>query len=246
MDFLSLLFASFALGLARGSSTCVLVCAPGMIPYIVEKKSSITTGLKYGLIFNIPRILLLTALGAFVGYLGFEIGRFRGLISGLGFLGYILIGLLLLFLGIYSLRESLYPEKKGGLKLKKHFLWRWRLKISRKTRLSEGNLLFLVWGSLLSIACLGEIAIIEAAFLGGAAGGLENSPLAASGFGALAMFIFAWGAAIPVIAVTTLSSYASKKITKDVAQSVKTIGAMLMILVALFIIGSETYLLLRS
>jgi len=49
-------------GMRKGASVCVTICTPSLIPHIIERKMSWRQGLKAGIIFNLPRIIFLTAL----------------------------------------------------------------------------------------------------------------------------------------------------------------------------------------
>ena len=59
-DVLLMVLSSFVYGLTRGLTICLLVCAPGLIAYISIKRASFSKSFKYALIFNLPRIIILT------------------------------------------------------------------------------------------------------------------------------------------------------------------------------------------
>ncbi|MCK4717460.1 MAG: hypothetical protein KAT70_02230, partial [Thermoplasmata archaeon] len=62
MDFLALfLLAGYAFfwGLRKGSLLCVVVCAPSLIPYVSERGGGWRRGAWMGIVFNIPRAVLL-------------------------------------------------------------------------------------------------------------------------------------------------------------------------------------------
>lgn len=72
-DFLAAGAAFFLLGLLRGLSTCLFLCAPGMISIIISEKAGMARSLWLGFLLSLPRILFLTALGALLGFVGFEV-----------------------------------------------------------------------------------------------------------------------------------------------------------------------------
>ena len=99
------------------------------------------------------------------------------------------------------------------------------------------NTLFFVWGGILSLACLGEIVIVELSIVSGSLGVISNSLWGAAFFGGVGMFFFAIGAAIPIILVAVASHSVSKYIkTIDRLESIRTIGAMVMIMIGLVFI----------
>jgi cytochrome c biogenesis protein CcdA len=62
-------------------------------------------------------------------------------------------------------------------------------------------------------------------------------------FGALTMFVFAVGATIPILVVTSISGSFSDKISTE--KLIKDVGALLMIMVGILIMGITTYNLVR-
>jgi hypothetical protein len=125
------------------------------------------------------------------------------------------------------------PEKKHG--------WLYsKLSTKLTSPKTQPKYLFLIWGGILSIACLGEIIIIEGTLVTGAAALFGNEHLGATILGASAMFMFAIGATIPVVYVTIIGSTISQYIkTQEKLDSIKTIGAIIMIIIGLtFILTS--------
>ena len=211
------------MGLIRGTSVCATVCAPGMVSYIVVNKFSWRESAMLGLIFNLPRILVLTAVGAIVGYIafGFSVGSedILGPAVNVMAIGYLILGLFLLAFGGYWLaitieaRENRKECKSTPPDLckvdeteKKHGWLYSKLSNKFSNPQSGSKMLFLIWGGILSIACLGEIALIEGAVIGGGAALFANEHLGAAILGATAMFLFAIGATIPVLYVTIIGS----------------------------------------
>ncbi len=222
-----------------------MVCAPGMVSYIAVNKYSWKESAKLAMIFNLPRIVVLTIFGAVVGYIAYEFSSLfediKGSIGNVMGLGYILLGLFLLIFGAYWLMqsiESIENRKEGkptppdlckGDKPDKKHGWLYS-KISSKftNPKTQPKYLFLIWGGILSIACLGEIILIEGTILTGAAASFGNEHLGASLLGASTMFMTIIG--------STLSQYVK---TQEKLDSIKTIGAIIMIMIGItFILTS--------
>ncbi len=253
-----LLGYSFTWGLRKGSTICATVCAPGLIPYIAERRLDWKEGFKVGLIFNLPRILFLTAFGAIVGYVSFTLisnPDFENATVGIGTIAYFLVGMFLLFYGIYTflkaaedrkkirkmrsgdandggnqeedLNKACYPHTRAILFFTK--------KISKQKR--EGFFL-ITWGSLLGMACIGEtIVAFENALLGGVVASLGDDQMAAMFLGALVLFIFSIGATIPVLIVTTTSGRFSDRIkTREILNKIQTIGSVVMIMIGFILV----------
>lgn len=256
---LALLLAySFTWGLRKGSTICATVCAPGLIPYIAERRLDWKEGFKVGLIFNLPRILLLTAIGAIVGYVSFALlsnPDFENATVGIGIIAYFFVGILLLFYGIYTFTKAAEDRKKikkiqsGDMKgegnqeedLNKACYPHTRaiLFFTKKFSKQKQEGFFLItWGSLLGMACIGETIIaFESALLGGVVASLGNDPFAAMLLGALVLFIFSIGAALPVILVTTTSGRFSDRIkTREILNKIQTIGSVVMIMIGLVLV----------
>ena len=236
------IFASIiALGLIRGSGVCVSICAPGLVPYISDKKRNWRYGFKAGILFNIPRVLLLTIAGSVIGYLGFKVVEkdyFEDIAGILGGLGYFFVGIIFLVMGAYMFAKAADEriDLKEGINkscsLKKPKIMCKIEKISPKRR----NI-FLIWGSLMGIACIGEVTILEGGLLSGLASSYADSSSNAILIGAFSMFLFGLGSSIPIIALTTASGKFSEGInTFEKLNKIKTIGSVIMIMVGLTLI----------
>jgi len=228
-----------------------MVCAPGMVSYIAVNKYSWKESAKLAMIFNLPRILVLTLFGAVVGYIAFEFSSvfedLQGSIGNVMGLGYILLGIFLLIFGAYWLMQSIESIEnrkegkskppdlcKGSEPEKKHGWLYTKLSSKFTDPKTQPKYLFLIWGGILSIACLGEIIIIEGTLITGAAAMFGNEHLGATILGASAMLMFAVGATIPVVYVTIIGSTLSQYVkTQEKMDSIKTIGAIIMIMIGI-------------
>jgi len=243
---------SFFWGLRKGSLVCATVCAPGLIPYSAERKLTWREGLKVGLIFNLPRIILLTLIGAAIGYASFALLNepwFHGLIGGVGILGYVVVGAILLLYGIYTFAQTIEerediregkPPRECRREAEKGVMPHSRLAFwaAKKGSSARGNSFLLIWGGVLGLACVGETIIaIEAALLGVVGATFAGTAGGAALFGASVMFVFAVGAAIPILIVTMGSGELSRRIeSREKLLSIKTMSAVAMIMVGLALV----------
>jgi hypothetical protein len=244
------LFAAFIMGIVRGTTICAVCCAPGMIPYIVAKRYNWRQSLRLGLIFSIPRIVVLTILGAGIGYISFNIVQyawFQTIISQIGAFGYLLIGIILFAMGAYMFTTTVdqmadksegnhhcNPEKHGT----KHNgpLVRIVNKIFGK-KTSKSTKLFITWGIAMSVACVAETTILEGVLIGGMAGIVGTSQFNAAFIGGSSLFFVAIGTTLPVIVVVIIGGKLSERIkTAKTLDAVKTIGSMMMIMIGLVLV----------
>lgn len=220
-----------------------------MVSYIAVNKYSWKQAAKLGLIFNLPRIIILTALGGIVGYIvhAFSTEIDLDVIAGTGQLGYLLLGLFLLIFGAYWLAKGIEAreDRKEGKKSppdlckvkepeSKHGWFHNKISSRLINPLNQPKMLFLIWGGIMSIACLGEIIIIELPVISGSAALLGSEHLGAILLGATAMLVFATGAAIPIMYVTIIGSTISMYVkSQEKLEAIKTIGAIMMIMIGL-------------
>ena len=86
----------------------------------------------------------------------------------------------------------------------------------------------------MSIACLGEIILIELSVISGSFGLISNSMTEAAILGGAAMFLFAIGASIPIIIVALVANPIGKIIrARGMLENVRTVAGIVMIMVGL-------------
>jgi sulfite exporter TauE/SafE len=201
---LEIIALAFALGLKRGASACMALCVPSIIPAIADRKDGWRGGLKVALLFNLPRILVLTCLGAALGATGYALGSTFSASESYRYVwvfGYLAVGCAMLAYGAYTFAKAtdkladVEEGKECEEKLSHPILARLRFVSPR----SKSGLL--LWGSLVSLACLGETVLaMESAMVTFATSG-SGSWLTGAEFGALAFFVFGLGAALPSVAL---------------------------------------------
>jgi len=267
------------LGLVRGSSICLIACAPGIVPYLVSKQYGWRKSLQLAVLFNLPRIILLSLLGILVGILGFTL---KGWITSnlpqifipIQTIGYGLLGIFVLIFGAYlfttsieaheNQKEASEKQKRSGENSNKGKKNKNQANastcadnptcatatdagctepksgilayIKKKFNYvqSKPDRLFLLWGGILSIVCLGEIILIELAVISGSFGFISNSLTEAALLGGVAMFLFAIGASIPIILVALVANPIGKIIrARGMLENFRTVFGIVMIMVGL-------------
>jgi cytochrome c biogenesis protein CcdA len=213
------------------------------LTYAIVTRVSLAESLKYGIIINIPRIMLFTAAGAIVGFLVAVAGRgldLSGYSAPFGIAGYTLIGALFIATGTYVLLKKgpagCPPEKEN----RSHpFVMFLEQKLSGAPKSGSGR--FFLFGSLISIACMGEIAIFETSALAGLASDGAN-PATSAARGAFILFIFSIGASIPVIIAFVAGNRAIRMLSSEEAVAqVRMVLAMLVILLGILFIATEAF-----
>lgn len=211
-----ILLYGFLMGLRRGFSSCLALCIPSLIPTIIEEGGDWRKGVKIALWFNAPRIVLLTMLGAIVGAGGFLIGTtVDSTATGSNTLlaGYALIGILMFLYGLHVFisadgkLEELAEGKDPSSECRPAHPLLSKLKIA--TPRSRSGLL--LWGGLVSIACIGETVLsLETIFVGLSLTDV-SSPLAGAVLGGLAFFLFSLGATVPSLGFAGIGSNMARK-----------------------------------
>jgi sulfite exporter TauE/SafE len=236
---------SLGLGLAKGLSLCLITCAPGIVPYLVSKQYDWKKCLRLGIIFNLPRIIVLTILGVILGYISFLFKEWLesevpSVLFPTQAVAYGILGIFILVLGGYMFttsvdtRENIKEGKKPTCDMnrsKKAFSVVEKIKNLE----SKPDLFFLLWGSLLSFACLGEVIVLEAGIVWSSIGVISNTLGEAMILGGFAMFLLAFGASIPLIIIATLSSSVRKYFDNvEKLESLRSIGGIILIIMGLF------------
>ena len=247
----------------------MIACAPGIMPYLISKRYNWRKCLKLALLFNLPRIIILTVGGIFVGIAVFLLTEkvmdsiLQSWIGNAQVIGYGFLGIFILIFGIHifltsvETQEDLKDEKEDEQKhetghsancadcTKKNPLIGKQCSNQQQKKFGviqqkiyklqqKPNSLFMLWGGILSIACLGEIIIAEMPIISGSIGATSSSLYNAAFFGGLSMFLFAMGASIPIIVLAIVSSSVEKYFqTVEKLEKIRTIGAMVMIMVGL-------------
>ncbi len=242
LSMINALIIGFLWGIRRGSSSCLALCIPSIVPTLVEERGNWKSGLKIALWFNAPRILLLSLLGAVIGAGGyiiregveeFSVG------SSIWAIGYGVVGCIMIVYGTFifatisdKLDEGDFEDEKDAstdqnscVETPHPLISKFNL-ITPKSRTG----LFL-WGGLVSIACIGETVLaIETIFAGIFITEGAISPITGAMIGALAFFIFALGTATPSMLIASFStSLADREKRKKTLLQIERYSGILMI-----------------
>ena len=269
-DIAPALLAFFLWGLSRGLTTCLFLCAPGMIPIIVNERARLPRSLWLGFLLSLPRILLLTGLGAAIGFVSFEAlsaAPLRGAFWWTSVAAYMFLGLMLIAVGGRLLRgyggPAAQKEARGGSARKKArrgkgalackekapSAWsRFWTKLARRIYPVSGksDTLFLLWGGVLSLACLAEVGLLEGVAAGAVSGG-EVSAASSAGLGAALMLALSLGATIPIMVAAAVGGSLVERVRdRKRLEGVKGVMAMLMVLLGLYFVFREVYLIITT
>jgi sulfite exporter TauE/SafE len=259
VEFMFILASAFLAGLIRGTSACTALCAPAIVPYIASKQSNWREGVRIGILINLPRIVLLSTIGAVIGFVSFSIlqsHEFRNLALNMFAAGYTLIGLLFVLLGSYMFAQAAHERRHfnstidardcslcnpnpGSKHCGKRVFPSGRDIVFKLTRARHSETqLMLIWGSFMALACIVEIVIVEAPLLVSASALLSAPPSAHANalLGAVVMLVFSIAASVPILVVTTTTGKLAEFVnTPATLNKIKTIGAAAMFVVGLCI-----------
>jgi sulfite exporter TauE/SafE len=245
---LALVLYGFGWGLRRGASVCMALCVPAIIPRLAEGEGGWKSGARTALIYNAPRIAVLTALGACIGVAGFSA---RVWIDGLELddpiwrIGYLLAGLLMAAYGIHAFaRATDALEDIGEGRCADKPVHPLLSKLGFASPKTDGGLL--IWGAIVSLACLGETAIaLEGALAGYASGAESTSAAGGAVIGAVTFLAFALGASLPTLLVGAASSSAlsEEKRERRLARIRQAAAAVMIVVGLLFLLTSAARLL---
>lgn len=253
-ELIVLYLSAFIIGLSRGSLICATLCAPTLVPYLSSKGLTPMEGMSKAILFNLPRVLILTLAGGIIGFLSFGVVNqpsFLSIVGGIKTAGYFVMGLLIFLFGALLFLRSGKPEYSGkdacahcigcaGAAGKKK-----QQETAEKTGGREGDskketLFILSWGSLLGLVCLSEITLLEGGVIASMGGILGSSAISSVFIGASAMFVFGLGASIPIIVVSVAGvKYAERFSDPEKLRELRKIGGVIMLMLGLALMLRE-------
>jgi len=225
----------FAWGIRRGASACLALCMPAIIPALVREKGGWKKGFMVALYFNLPRIFLLTLLGAVMGAGGYALitSLESFTVGGTAWsVGYAVIGCMMIVYGTYlfaTVSERLDNLADGEVdceaRISHPIYSRFRF-AAPTTRLG-----LILWGGVISIACIGETVIaVEGLMVMIFSGTTGSDPATSALIGALVFFMLALGSAFPSLVLSSFSStLASREKRIQRLYQVERLAAALMI-----------------
>lgn len=93
----------FFWGLARGTTICLSVCVPGLLPYLAEKPRGPRDGARFGLLLCVPRLVIFTLIGVAWGAISYAIfssSAFEDAAVWMYVVGYMALGTIIVVVGM--------------------------------------------------------------------------------------------------------------------------------------------------
>jgi cytochrome c biogenesis protein CcdA len=223
----------FLFGVFQGFTICNLTCGPLLFLRLAGRGKGAKDGLWMSMMFGLPRILLLTFLGALLGALGYTLTSLSDLSGHTWFTAmvYLIIGLIMVATGLVFVGLLRKKECSGKPGLKDRMILS-IMKLGPRKGKGEGRTMFGI-GILISLVCFVEAsaaALIVANLLG------VDSDTIGRGFlnGGMSMLFYSIGLTVPLLIIGTGASAIGKRLKSGDARAVG--GVILMILGGLIII----------
>jgi len=233
MEMFAVLGVLFLFGLIQGFTICNLTCGPLLFLRLAGRGKGAREGMRISFLFSLPRIIILTALGAGLGALGYTLTSIGDLSHHALFQAavYIIIGLLMISTGLVFTGLISKGKCSGKQTLKTRIITA-LLKLGPRKGKGEGRTMFGI-GILVSLVCFIE-ASAASLFVASALGVEADDIGAGFFFGALSMLVYSTGLTIPLMLFGTGASALGKRLQKGDARAVG--GVLLMIIGSLLIL----------
>jgi cytochrome c biogenesis protein CcdA len=223
----------FLFGLIQGFTVCNLTCGPLLFLRLAGRGKGAKEGLRISFLYSLPRMIILTMLGAGLGALGYTLTSIGDLSHHVSFQAvvYMIIGLVmiatgLVFTGLISKKQC---TGKPGFKDRIVIAL---MKLGPRKDKGEGRTMFGI-GILISLVCFIEAS--AASLFVASALGVEADDIGAGFlFGALSMLFYSIGLTIPLMVLGTGASALGKRLQKGDARAVG--GVLLMIIGGLLVL----------
>ena len=259
---LAVVASAFVWGMARGTAVCTAVCVPGVLPYLAESPRGARGGAAFGALLCAPRLAILAAMGLVWGaasYAVFSSEAFERAALWTHVVGYIVLGAIIAVVGTGlflraarekdRLRRARIAAAGGGVE---------GGPAGKDPPLSEGppgalssallrflpstqrgeRAYVLLWGSILGVACLLEVSVLELGVLGTASGGVAGGTATAAALGGLAMLAFGAGSSVPVVLASAgFAAYVGTRRTREQLVSLRVTGALVMVAIGLLLVA---------
>jgi hypothetical protein len=101
-ELVAVLGSLFFWGLARGTTICLSVCVPGLLPYLAEKPRGPWDGARFGILLCIPRLLIFTVIGIIWGAISYTLFTSDAFEDGaiwMYVIGYTALGIIIVVVG---------------------------------------------------------------------------------------------------------------------------------------------------
>jgi cytochrome c biogenesis protein CcdA len=238
----TLMGIAFITGIIRGAAVCTLICGPALCSYVASEARTWRKGLMFAVKFNIPRILLITSFGAVIGYFSGILTEkwFENALMGTFTLGYILIGIYTIIMGFVLYRRARKRQVNPEWECSSHFKIIEQLRIKYPKLFANETTTLMVFGLIMGIVCLLEIMLLDVLILTSAATIFSaSSGMSTLLTGALTMFMFGLGSAIPISGLAALTGFSSDKVGDKKINDYMAIIAIAIIVIGFFIILNQ-------
>jgi cytochrome c biogenesis protein CcdA len=239
LAFATLIGIAFVIGIVRGSSTCAIICGPVLCSYVASEARTWKRALSFAVKFNIPRIGLITLFGAILGYFGgiLSEGWLENVLVSTFTIGYIIIGIYSIILGGVLYRRARKRRDDPEWQCSSHFKLLEKLRKKYPQLFANETTTLFMFGGIMGLVCLLEIMILDvlilttAATMFGAASGISTAFT-----GALTMFFFGLGSAIPISSLATLIGYSGHRVGDKKMNEWMVIASVALMVIGLFIV----------
>ncbi len=239
MEMFAVLGVLFLFGLIQGFTICNLTCGPLLFLRLAGRGKGAKDGLRISFLYSLPRMVILTALGAGLGALGYTLTSIGNLSHHATFQAavYIIIGLVMISTGLVFTGLISKNQCTGKPTLKTRIIMA-LLKLGPRKERGEGRTMFGI-GILISLVCFIEAS--AASLFVASALGVEADDIGAGFlFGALSMLVYSIGLTVPLMVLGTGASALGKRLQKGDARAV---GGFLLMIIGGLIILYEIYAL---
>ncbi|MBN1390597.1 MAG: sulfite exporter TauE/SafE family protein [Candidatus Thermoplasmatota archaeon] len=232
---LAVLGVLLLLGILQGLTVCNLTCGPLLFLRLAGRGNGAKEGLRISILYALPRVLVLTTLGALLGAVGYTVTTIGSFSQHAWFQAviYMIIGLVmiatgLVFIGVLKRRgHHAKPRPRDRLII-------YLMKLGPRKGKGEGRTMFGI-GILVSLVCFVEAsaaAMTVAGLLG------IDAESIGSGFilGALSMLSYSIGLTVPLVLLGTGASAIGKRLR---AGDARAVGGVLLIAIGAIIIIFE-------
>ncbi len=122
----AVLASLFFWGLIRGTTVCLSICVPGLLPYLAEKPRGAWGGAKFGLLLCLPRLVIFTVIGFIwgaVSYTLFSSAAFEDAAVWIYIVGYMVLGAIIVVMGLgmfvkaAKAKDELRKERKRAMEM---------------------------------------------------------------------------------------------------------------------------------
>jgi hypothetical protein len=233
---------AFITGIIRGAAVCTLICGPALCSYVASEARTWMKGLLFAVKFNIPRILLITSVGAILGYFAGILSEkwLENALMGTFTIGYIMVGIYTMIMGFVLYRRARKRQENPEWECSSHFKTIERLRRKYPKLFANETTTLLVFGLIMGIVCLLEIMLLDILILTSAATIFSaSSGISTMLIGALTMFMFGLGSAIPISGLAALAGFSSDKVGDKKINDYMAIIAIAIIIIGFFIVLNQ-------